>query len=113
MQQMILNSAFVAALLAVWVGDGHNRSRAQDSGAERGHLLAVERCSPCHAVDRTGDSPNPVAPPFRTLHQLYPVEYLEEALAEGIFVGHTAMPQFRFDPPEIGAIIDYLNSLAS
>jgi hypothetical protein len=33
-----------------------------------------------------------MAPPFRTLHERYPVENLEEPLAEGIISGHPSMP---------------------
>ncbi len=52
-----------------------------------------------------------IAPPFRSLHRLYPVESLEEALAEGISTGHPTMPEFRLDPGQIGDVIAYLKSL--
>jgi mono/diheme cytochrome c family protein len=42
---------------------------------------------------------------------LYPPESLAEALAEGIVSGHPDMPEFVFKPPEIEAIIAYLDSL--
>ena len=51
------------------------------------------------------------APPFRTLHERYPVEDLEESLSEGITTGHPSMPEFRFDPEQIGDIIAYLKTL--
>ena len=51
------------------------------------------------------------APPFRTLHSRYPVESLEESLAEGIVTGHPAMPEFQFDPEQVGDVIAYLKSL--
>jgi hypothetical protein len=41
----------------------------------------------------------------------YPVEYLAEALAEGIVSGHPDMPEFVFQPDEINAILAYLDSL--
>ena len=53
----------------------------------------------------------PIAPPFRTLHERYPVDDLEEPLAEGIVTGHPTMPEFRFDPGQVGDIIAYLKSL--
>ena len=65
----------------------------------------------CHAVGRAGDSPLRIAPPFRTLHTRYPVENLAEALAEGITVGHPAMPEFRLDPDQIDNLIAYLKTL--
>lgn len=59
----------------------------------------------------TDKSPHAQAPPFRDIVKRYPVEDLEEALAEGIMSGHPDMPEFTFDPDEIGSIIAYLNSL--
>ena len=38
----------------------------------------------CHAIDRVSARPLRIAPPFRELHNLYPVERLEEAFPEGI-----------------------------
>jgi len=49
----------------------------------------AQRCAPCHAVDETRASVNPKAPPFRILGQKYPVESLQESLAEGIIAGHS------------------------
>jgi hypothetical protein len=46
------------------------------------------------------------------LPQRYPVDHLAEALAEGIVVGHPMMPQFTFDPPEIDALLTYIESLS-
>jgi mono/diheme cytochrome c family protein len=39
------------------------------------------------------------------------VNALEEAFAEGILVGHPAMPQFRFTPAQIDDILAYLQSV--
>jgi cytochrome c len=52
-----------------------------------------------------------IAPPFRTLHERYPVETLQEALAEGIVTGHPSMPEFRFEPDQINDFLVYLKSL--
>ena len=51
------------------------------------------------------------APPFRTLHSRYPVEIAGGTLAEGIVTGHPAMPEFQFDPDQVGDMIAYLKSL--
>jgi mono/diheme cytochrome c family protein len=58
-----------------------------------------------------GESPLPIAPPFRTLHTRYPVEELAESLAEGITTGHPSMPEFRLDPAQINDVIAYLKTL--
>jgi hypothetical protein len=65
----------------------------------------------CHAIGKFGESPLKIAPPFRTLHERYPVEDLQEPLAEGIITGHPTMPEFRFDPGQVGDIIAYLKTL--
>lgn len=100
----------VPLLAALAILDG-GTALAQSAAVARGRQIAATACARCHAVERTGESPNPRAPPFRALHQRYPVANLEEALAEGIFVGHAEMPQFEFDPSQIGDFIAYLTSL--
>ena len=68
-------------------------------------------CARCHSVDRVSNSPLAIAPPFRTLHERYPVESLQESLAEGIVTGHPTMPEFRLDPGQVADVIAYLKSL--
>jgi cytochrome c len=79
--------------------------------AARGESLLTRNCARCHAVGRTGVSPHPAAPPFRTLSRKYKIEGLAEALAEGLSTGHPDMPEFVFAPEDVGAIIDYLKSI--
>ena len=87
-------------------------AQADDSEAvENGRNIVTANCSVCHAVTLTGESTHPDAPPFRTLSARYPVEYLAEALAEGISTGHPDMPEFVATPAQIGAIIAYIRSL--
>jgi len=61
----------------------------------------------------TDTSPHPDAPAFRTLPKRYPIDYLAEALAEGISTGHPDMPEFVASPDQIDAIIAYIESLQS
>ena len=84
---------------------------AQDSVVQRGRTFAQANCARCHAVGPAGESPLPKAPPFRVIHQRYPVENLAEALAEGIRTAHPAMPEFELDQRQIGDLIAYLKSL--
>ena len=51
------------------------------------------------------------APPFRTLGQRYPVDELEEALAEGIITGHPDMPEIAIDPAMIDNVIAWLTAI--
>ena len=58
------------------------------ASAKRGEAIVKTNCAECHATGLKGDSPNAKAPPFRTLGQRYKIDDLQEALAEGIVVGH-------------------------
>ena len=87
-------------------------SLAQGNPSEqRGRVFARTNCAQCHSIDPVGPSPLSEAPPFRMLHENYPVETLEEALAEGIRTGHPGMPEFRLEPDQIGDLIAFLKSL--
>jgi len=83
-----------------------------DPAVDRGEKLARINCGPCHAIGATGDGPNAKAPPFRDISKKYPVKDLEEALAEGIMVGHTPdMPQWRASPAQIDDLLAFLESV--
>lgn len=86
-------------------------SAQQSPGVQRGANLARAHCARCHSIDKVSESPFKLAPPFRTLRERYPVEDLEEPLAEGIVTGHSNMPEFRFGPDQIGDFIAFLKSL--
>ena len=80
-----------------------------------GKALAEQLCAGCHAVERGATSPLAAAPPFATFPAKWPVEHLQEALAEGIVVGHDAgvrMPEFRLRPDQIDDLIAHLKLLA-
>lgn len=80
-------------------------------GQQRGFTLARANCARCHSIDKITPSPLKLAPPFRELHNRYPVESLEEALGEGIVTGHPEMPEFKLDSGQIGDLISYLKWL--
>ena len=103
---------FLAATAAVLAGCASSAAQAQQRAMlARGDAIAESQCSSCHAVGRRGESPAPEAPPFRTLSSRYRLDSLEEALAEGISVGHPAMPEFQFAPDDVHALISYLQSI--
>jgi cytochrome c len=86
-------------------------SLAASPSEERGRTFALNNCARCHAINRVGQSPLKIAPPFRTLHNRYPIETLAEALAEGIQTGHPTMPEFQLDPDQIHDLLSYLKTL--
>jgi cytochrome c len=100
-------SRFLLMVLLLIASDA---SAAADD-VERGRAILEKNCSRCHATGAEGASPLAAAPPFRTLGERYPIDDLEEALAEGIVTGHPEMPEFAFEPDEIDAIVAYLQSL--
>ena len=69
-----------------------HRFAVEAARAKRGRTFAQANCAQCHAIGPVGESPLRIAPPFRTLHERYPVDTLAEALAEGIVTGHPSMP---------------------
>jgi len=100
---------FLAILLS-----GLSPANAQSQlapNAQRGRTLLQANCARCHSINIVGESPLRIAPPFRTLHLRYPVDSLQEALAEGIITGHPTMPEFRFDPGQVDDILAYLKTL--
>ena len=78
---------------------------------EDGQKLASEKCASCHSIERDGNSTNKDAPPFRTFASKWPLESLEESLAEGIVTGHEEMPEAVFTPEQITAFLQFLESL--
>lgn len=84
---------------------------AMTPAEQRGKAYAQLHCARCHAIDRVSKSPLDIAPPFRTLHLRYPIETLEEALAEGIYTGHAEMPAFELSPEQIHDLLSYLKTL--
>ena len=103
-----LRTGLAAGLCLLFVAHGAAQT---DPNVQRGLVIAKTHCAQCHSIDKVGPSPLSIAPPFRTLHENYPVETLEEALAEGIRTGHPGMPEFRLEPDQIGDLIAFLKLL--
>ncbi|NVK34043.1 MAG: c-type cytochrome [Rhodobacteraceae bacterium] len=76
-----------------------------------GKELAETQCSRCHAVGVDDESVLDEAPAFRDLAKHYPLEALEESLAEGIVTAHEDMPEFSFASKDVTALLAYLGSI--
>jgi mono/diheme cytochrome c family protein len=113
MSRLIFSIMSVALALAACAhSDNEKAAHAEPSRlVALGRSIAETRCVSCHAIGETGESRNPEAPPLRTLSERYPVNALEEAFAEGVLVGHPSMPEFRFEPRDIDALLAYLESI--
>lgn len=88
------------AILAATVSARERRSRAAPCTPVL-HGVSRHRW-PEPASDRAAVADTP---------ERYPVETLQEALAEGIVTGHPTMPEFRFEPDQINDFLTFLKSL--
>ncbi len=86
-------------------------ARAED-GQQRGKALLETLCAQCHAVGRTGESPNALAPPFRTFgdDKLYDNDFAQR-LQDGLSSIHPAMPTFHFNRDDAQAAVTYLRAI--
>ena len=106
--QTVRVGALAATLALLWTSAS---AQVLSPSAQRGLTIARTNCARCHSIDKVSESPLKIAPPFRTLHERYPVTDLQEPLAEGIVTGHPSMPEFRFDPDQVRDLISFLKTL--
>lgn len=78
----------------------------------QGKELAQRNCAWCHAIGKTGTSPNPRAPAWRDLQRHHPIQALRDPLTRGIGRPHDEMPKFQLSDDEVDTIVAYINSLA-
>jgi cytochrome c len=84
---------------------------ALDAEQRRSRALLEDLCGRCHAVRTTGQSPNPLAPPFRSFgEKLYDTDMVQR-LQDGLTTIHRDMPTFRFSRREAAAAVNYLRSI--
>ncbi|RIA55996.1 c-type cytochrome [Dichotomicrobium thermohalophilum] len=101
----------ISALLAAMLLAGGAGAPAQANALEEGRQLAEDMCGTCHAISPEDETENPEAPTFSEIAGRYSVWNLQEALAEGIVVGHEDMPEFTLSPEQINALLSYMDTL--
>jgi len=79
--------------------------------ATAGERFARRSCAGCHALTLKGASPNPLAPPFRTLSAKLPGRGLTSALGQISAHGHRAMPPIYMTPAERRAVAAYIRDV--
>jgi mono/diheme cytochrome c family protein len=97
-----------AALLLVLLWPSVSQAQAL---AKRGQEIADGLCSRCHAIGKTGESPLPAAPRFRSLDSQTNLSKLSRRIQEGLLTGHEDMPMFRFDRDDADAMVAYIRSV--
>lgn len=100
--------AALACLMLPLPGTGSAAAQALDPEQQRAKAMLENLCGRCHAVGRTGQSPNPLAPAFRTFgEKLYDTDMVQR-LQDGLTTIHPDMPTFRFNRHEAAAAVNYL-----
>jgi mono/diheme cytochrome c family protein len=92
----------------LWSTFAHARAEEQRNGKE----MLQQLCARCHAVGRTGASPNRQAPPFRSFSEtkLYDSDFLKR-LQDGYSSIHPFMPTFRFNRDNAAGVLNYIKSI--
>jgi len=76
-----------------------------------GKAVAQQLCASCHAVEATGESPNPVAPPLRHVLAAYDPDQLAEDLEHAVAIRHLEMPRFYFGGNHARDVVAYLKTI--
>lgn len=100
-----------AALVVLALGTSGAWAATGSGAAANGKAILERNCGRCHALEATGASPLPQAPPLREVYRRFPIEELEVGLAEGMGSRHRDMPQIQFSTEDVAAILTYLGSI--
>jgi mono/diheme cytochrome c family protein len=101
----------VAALACLVLPLPGATAQALDPEQQRAKAMLENLCGRCHAVGKTGKSPNPLAPAFRRFgEKLYDTDMVQR-LQDGLTTIHPDMPTFRFNRHEAAAAVNYLRSI--
>lgn len=105
---MMKRSLLVLTIGLLWSTLAHARAHEQRSGRE----MLQQLCARCHAIGRTGSSPNRQAPPFRSFSEtkLYDSDFLQR-LQDGYSSIHPFMPTFRFNKEDAEEVLSYMKSI--
>jgi mono/diheme cytochrome c family protein len=77
-----------------------------------GRDIARAYCAGCHAIGRTGTSPDPRAPRFPLIAERYPNGNPAPDLVDGTVIRHPGMPEFRLIEIETDGLVAYLRRIS-
>ena len=99
---------FVLTIGLLWSTFAYARAEEQRNGKE----MLQKLCARCHAVGKTGASPNRQAPPFRSFSEtkLYDSDFTKR-LQDGLSSIHPFMPTFRFNREDAEEVVNYMKSI--
>ncbi len=98
--------ALPACVMLAFIG----QATAQDD-VERGRTLVTKLCGECHAIGRTGASPDGKAPTFRSLDDHTDLDAFMDRLRQGQQGTHPDRPAFRLARDDASAAVAYLRSV--
>ena len=84
-------------------------AEAQTGDPEAGAAYAKQVCAKCHAIDRTGLSPELTAPPFKDVANTPGMT--GTALRVWLSTSHPTMPNIIVEPADMDKVIAYILSL--
>jgi cytochrome c len=73
--------------------------------------VAQSLCASCHAIGRQGASPNPRAPPLRSVLAHYQPDRLVRDLEASVRISHLRMPTFYFGEHHAADVVAYLETI--
>jgi mono/diheme cytochrome c family protein len=77
-----------------------------------GKSVAQQHCGGCHAIEASGASPNPKAPPFPLIAERYPSDNPAPVLIDGTVVRHPGMPEFNLIENETDGLVAYIRRVS-
>jgi|GEM_PF-6831226 len=101
----VASLAAVAGTMLMW-----GTSSGQEVNLPNGSAIAQVHCSGCHAIGSADESPNPAAPPLRSLVKRSSLVSLEESLQDGAIAGHPELPEL--ERGAVAALVAYIGSIA-
>lgn|SRR5665647_1677508 len=105
MKRIVHLISATAAIAAIFLSGLAN---AQDTA--KGHALAKQVCSVCHAIDKTQSrSPNEAAPRFEVIANVPGMTAI--ALTVALRTSHRTMPNLVLEPDELRDVAAYILSL--
>jgi mono/diheme cytochrome c family protein len=111
----------IAALVGLALVVGKLPAQAMPADAQRpdnaesaaiGKQVAQRHCGGCHAIEATGASPNPKAPPFPLIAERYHGDNPAPVLIDGTVVRHPGMPEFNLSEDETDGLVAYIRRVS-
>lgn len=90
--------------------DAQRPENAESAGI--GKRVAQQHCGGCHAIEATGLSPHPNAPPFPLIAERYPNGNPAPVLIDGTVVRHPGMPEFNLLENETDGLVAYIRRIS-